>query len=748
MWSPAYPLVAGLLYFWREQLSEVNNTERQFPCKTRDCPNTFGRVKHGRREYCDECRVDRRQTSNREAARDKVANKPISAVEQTSILKGDWKIRNANVLKQCLENGLERANELGVAPSRPYWLEGSTSPLITDEIGGRSEVLSMRELYALYCFTARGLKVLGVELSFEEWLNLRDRCRKDLWFLAVEVLGIRLVEEVHREIIENIYPHFNCEGMFTVDYTLPDMYAAMDRQCETKEITILDPREWLKTLVANSFVLQFLLNFPEGRVFNVSGSEELALTSIQLQKGHLGNNAAMRSLFPEYTLRGVDITSKAPILLPCRRHYQRDPSYSTFSCMGAASGKHCDLFVADDIVQEKGSEITRASLKEKADGLLSNVPSAHAIKLILGTRYDLEYWYSHRIALLESNPTSMKFHSRGVMEILPEYVNVPYRDFAMHMVKLNWSNRYGSPEKTFKAYQRKIATSESDFRHQQMNNPISAEEADNKIAFDEDELKNLIVDPDPFPANAEQYLVVDVAWSTDNRADFSCLIVGRVGESTMSSSEKMSAYIDSIDAQRRRSSELALAIVETSMKYPLKSIIIEKVNGVEPIVDECRRLAHLRNHTLPFIWAAPVILTTNAKWRRIKNLQLLIAQSRLWFSSQISQAGKALMLVQFGKYKGKRSSTRHDDVCDCIALFAEHCLPKEDATKNAAAAKAREEAKEEANARAQYDHIFGGPGGFVSNASDWGQRQTSDDPVSVDDNGGRSNWSWLRLNGR
>jgi hypothetical protein len=280
-----------------------------------------------------------------------------------------------------------------------------------------------------------------------------------------------------------------------------------------------------------------------------------------------------------------------------------------------------------------------------------------------------------------------------------------------------------------------------------MNNPVSAEEADNKIAFDVDQLQNLIVDPEPFPANADQYLVVDVAWSQDNRADYSALIVGRVGESTMCSSDKMSAYVDFIDAKRRRSSELALAIVETSMKYPLKSIIIEKVNGVEPIVDECRRLAYLRNHTLPYIWAAPVILTTNAKWIRIKNLELLISQSRLWFSAQVSQAGKALMLDQFGKYTGRRSSTRHDDVIDCLALFVEHCLPKEDVNKNAAAAKAREEAKEEENARAQYNHIFGGPQGHVSNASDWGQRQTSDDPVSVEDEY-RSNQVWLRLNRR
>ena len=632
----------------------------------------------------------------------------------TNIFREAWGLSNKNVIEQCIANGKERAHDLNVSADMNYWLDGSEAEHKIDVIGGRSEVLSMRDLWALYCFTARGLKVLGVELSFEQWLDLRDRARKDLWFLACDILGIRLVEEVHREIIDLIYPSLNCDGMFTLNYTLPDMFAAMDRQCETKEHMILDPREWLKSLVVSAFVLQFMLNFPEAKVFNVSGTEDLALASIQLQKGYLGSNENVLRLFPEYTLRGVDSSSDAPIYLPCRRFHQKDPSYSTFSVMSKTSGKHCDLYIGDDQVQEKGTETTRATLKEKADSLLSNVPSAHAIKIILGTRYDLEDWYSGRIALLEADPTSMKFHSRGVMEILPQYADVPYRDLTIDMVKLNWPNRFGSPEKTFKAYMRKIVTNESDFRHQQMNTPISAEDADNKIAFDMDAFGNLFIAPNLFPQEGDQYLIVDIAWSLDKRADFSVLCAARIGKSISSGSEQ-SVYVHEVNAARRRTSELAIAIVEASMRHQFTSIIIEKIGGVEGVIDEVRRQAAIRNHTLPFIYAAPVLTTSGAKWRRIKILEKYVAQSRLWFANSISPTQRALIFDQFGKYTGKRSSTRHDDIPDCVAILVEVALPKENVTgdRQKELDDARKNAQEEMMRQEQYNHIFGRPGNLT-----------------------------------
>jgi hypothetical protein len=669
------------------------------------------------------------------------ANQPQTDRTALNILRDTrWNLSNRNVIDQCVENGTERAHELNLVPSVSYWLEGSDAEHSIDVIGGRSEVLSMRDLWALYSFTARGLKVLGTEISFEDWLNLRDRARKDLYWLAETVLQIPLVEEVHRPIIDLIYPSLNADGMFTLDYKLTDMHRAINLQCETKEHMILDPRAWMKSAVASAFMCQFSLNFPECRIFSTSGTDDLAEAMLRIMKGYFGHEtggvvSTLHRLFPEYTLRRKNATSDQPIVFPNRKFYQKGYSFETFGVMSAASGRHCDLYCADDNVQSKGTEETRPKLKDKADGLMSNVPDAHAIKIVLGTRYDLQDWYSGRIELLESDPTSMKFHARGVMEILPEFVHLPYRDLKLEMVKLNWPMQFGSPEKTFKAYVRKIVTNESDFRHQQMNVPISAEDADNRVAFNMDAFSNLFIDPRTFPQEGDRYLVIDIAWSMDKRADFSVLAVGRIGKSLTSGSE-LSVYVEHIDAARRRSSELSLAIVELSMGFPgLKSIISENIGGVEAVMDESRRQAQLRNHTLPYIYVAKVLPTTGAKWRRIKLLELLVAQSRLWFSNQISPTQTALIHDQFGKYTGKRSSTRHDDIPDSVALMVEFTLPREDkeGKQQQEIEAAKEKAQEEQARREQYNRIFlGGGETNVSSGRAWREGMPTTGSPSVD----------------
>ena len=132
----------------------------------------------------------------------------LSDKEIRNVFSGEG-IKNVNVINQCVANGIERARELNITLALPYWQEGFGTQLSIDEIGGRSEVLSVRELYALWHFTASGLRILGIDVDFQGWLQLRDRARKDLYWLACTALKIPLVEEVHRPITEDFYPHLN-----------------------------------------------------------------------------------------------------------------------------------------------------------------------------------------------------------------------------------------------------------------------------------------------------------------------------------------------------------------------------------------------------------------------------------------------------------------------------------------------------------------------------------------------------------
>ena len=188
--------------------------------------------------------------------------------------------------------------------------------------------------------------------------------------------------------------------MFTLNYTLTDMHAAIAQQGgDTREYLELVPRAFMKTAIATSFALQFALNFPECRIYDVSGTDDLALGFLRIMKGYLGHESGaqmstMSLLFPEYTLRSLDATSEQPVLLPCRRYYQKD-FIKTFGCTSAASGRHCDLYIGD-AVSRTGTEATVKSSKIAWTLFALNIPDAHSIRLGLGTRYHREDLYSHK----------------------------------------------------------------------------------------------------------------------------------------------------------------------------------------------------------------------------------------------------------------------------------------------------------------------------------------------------------------
>jgi hypothetical protein len=656
-----------------------------------------------------------------------------------------WSLSNPNVIAQCIATGRDRAFVLGVAPSVTYWQEGSDDPHISDELGGRSEILTFKELRALYQFTAAGLKVLGAEISFEQWLDLRDKARKDLWWLATEVLRIPLLP-FHLDLCERFYPRLNADGMFDKNYSIAQMQAAISQQVPVNTFLLHDPRGFRKTAQTSAFVLQFMLNFTDCRVFDISGTDDLAAGFLRIMKGYLGHEdgaemSTLQLLFPEYTLRGQDATSESAITLPCRRFFQKDFSFETFGVMAAASGRHCDLFVGDDIVQDTSatSETIREKLLHKADTLSSNVPDSHAIRLWLGTRYHAEDYYSGMINIWEQDPTSMVYFTFSSFVPKEEFKDVPIteliNDPTPDRVELRWPDKAGNPTKTWKELRNKARKNLADFMFQQMNMAPTFDDPDAKLAFDLDKLTNLFVDPKMFPQDGDEYLTVDIAWEQTQRADYSVLVAGRLGKA-LSSSDLQSVYFDEIDARRRRSSELSLAIVEMSMRHNFKSVIVEKIGGAEAVMDEARRLAAVRGFQLPFIWMAPVILTTKAKWRRIKTLETEMTNSRIWFSNKIDPTQIALTLDQFTKYTGKRSGTRHDDIPDTIALFWQHVVPKEE--KDGRSQQERNAAIEQAEAaeamRRQYGQIFGGPNSMYGVSQPTPQEDANSDPMK--------NWCW------
>src|ERR1700727_2342439 len=93
----------------------------------------------------------------------------------------------------------------------------------------KSELLIDTSLMKLYQEFAQGEEILRTELSFEQWRDLRDRCRKDLFYLCHDVLNRDLTSFTH-QIVCDQFVQKNFDNVYKQGYSLDDVHEAFARQ--------------------------------------------------------------------------------------------------------------------------------------------------------------------------------------------------------------------------------------------------------------------------------------------------------------------------------------------------------------------------------------------------------------------------------------------------------------------------------------------------------------------------------------
>src|SRR6266550_3889609 len=293
-------------------------------------------------------------------------------------------------------------------------------------------------------------KILGMERSFEEWLNLRDQARKDLFWLGKTVLKKDWVSEVH-QIVCDQFVQKDFDGAWPAGYTLKDVHDAIKRQerfdqygSPTREMTLLDSRGFYKTTIDGVDVIQWMLNVPDIRIFLLTGVYKQGVKFLRDIKAYLywpdrGDFTDMHLLFPEYIIRGRDGTSALGLVLDVRKHKQPDESIWVNSLDASLSGGHCDIRKNDDVVTDSNSnsEDARESLKDKfdtADGMRGDWGFTDNI----GTRYFPKDLYGLRLQAYRDHPeeSALKYFCRGCWTVKPEYAEVPLKELTEDMVIL------------------------------------------------------------------------------------------------------------------------------------------------------------------------------------------------------------------------------------------------------------------------------------------------------------------------
>lgn len=558
-------------------------------------------------------------------------------------------------------------------------------------------------------------KFLGEQLSFEIWLEFRDKARKDLFWLAKDILKKDLTEFTHRATCD-MFIKKDFDGAFPSGYTIGDVHRAINNQKRfdvrgqyTKDMMLIDPRGFFKSTIDGIDCVQWLINVPDIRILLLTGEYKFAVALMREIKNYFylaeGAEATdFHNLFPEYVLTGVDGTSTQPLECPVRKHAQVAASLWVNSIDSNLSGWHCDIRKGDDIVTDENcnSEVARSNLKDKFDGT-ENLLDEWGFSDFIGTRYFTDDWYAKRIEVMDAAP--LKYHHRACWVVKPEYIEIPLRELTGDMVNLTF------PEKaTFPSLRKKLLLNEKSFRNQQLNEPSDAsEDSLFKIAFEETILKSHVYQPAAVPRDGDVYVTWDWAPSSGKQSDMSVGVAAKVVKRDVVQPDGVIETVYGLSVleiifNRWKPSELALQIVGFNKKWNPKQTLVERSQGAELLQMEIARQAVRYGTTLNIYWK-PISMQPDAKRNRIKSLETLLNADRLHF---VSGPWLEETFFQFIRYTGERKNRgRKDDIPDAISFmifFLPSTVMNEDLKKkNEADDKLRE-------LKANYDRIFGNSG--------------------------------------
>jgi phage terminase large subunit-like protein len=545
----------------------------------------------------------------------------------------------------------------------------------------------------------------------ESWIGLRDRARKDLFWLGKEVLHRDLVPRVHQPVCD-FFVHKNFDGVYSKDTTLKQMRDAINRQDEMKERILLDPRGAYKSTIDGIDCVQWMLNMPDIRIFIVTGKDsnaDLFLTEIKgyFYRPEHAELTDFQLLFPEYIVTGQDGTSLSDLKCPARKF--PNEKFATLwvnSVTSTLASLHCDILKGDDVVSDRNSAHpeARAKLKTKYDNV-DNLRDEWGFADNIGTRYADDDWYGTRIRAIAEGAECAVFQ-RSCWTVKPQYKEVPLKGLTLEMVDLLFPEKLGTAEQTFKELRKKLIKNEIEFRCQQLNEPVGDIDTRPLVSFSDDQLRAHLLQMPAVPKDGDIFITWDTALTDNRYSDYSAGAVVKICHDPVK--DKYCLYNLEIKCDRFKQSELAFQIVALNKKWNPKSTIIEKLSGFELLQREVQRQALIQGVSFNAFWKSPPS-SPDAKCNRIKGLETLLNNDQLYFV-----AGEWIdqLMAQFCNYTGeKKNRGRKDDIPDALsiaAVFMPTSHKDEDDRETEAVKKMLHEAKKNAEMKQQYERIFGG----------------------------------------
>lgn len=599
----------------------------------------------------------------------------------------------------------------------------------------------------------RLLKEVDDVVSFQYWLDLRDKARKDLFWLC-RLLGKGVFHSVHQYVCDQ-FVQKNFDGMYFPDYTIDDFHEMMQAQkrfanvgtdivlgeTQTREMILLESRGAYKSTINGVDAVQWVINCPDIRVMFITAFRHLAKKLAKEIKRYfyLPTKAIptpFQMLFPEFILTGVDGRSKEPILCPARNVWSKEDTLWVTSMESSSTGDHMDILKGDDVVDPKNSadDEMRAELKFEFDSIKNDNCDPWGFIDITGTcYYTVDMYGSRSIPNPETKRVAPFRLSRRGCWILSAEDQLLYDRGELRLTdiieqkkaklvfpyKLGWSKlRNILDEKD-----------ERNFKNQQLNEATDAS-VDDLFAnhFEEMILRAHCYPKESAPKIGEIFQAWDWAYSDHKTSDFS---VGVTAIVYQNKNREYAVTVLDVIFDKWKSSELVYQMIAFHKKWNPKSVLIEKANGADLLKDNLLLKSQvLGSNIINGIWWKEVDTHSNAKRNRVKSLEVLLNDDRLHFvnGAWIDEAFK-----QLKAYNGQKSTgTRKDDIPDAMSFLIEF-LPKgwrgdSGSGDPSEAQREMDEQQRKTMLKAQHAAMFGGPAPTVNKPTETTPTEPQPDP--------------------
>ncbi len=540
----------------------------------------------------------------------------------------------------------------------------------------------------------RDLYEVNRVVSFQEWLNFRDKARKDLFWLG-RLLGLDFYHNTH-QIMCDMFVKKNFDGMYFPGFNRNDLhYEMLEKQqrfaannVATRTMMLFAPRSSYKSTIDGADAVQWMLNAPDIRILIMTSVLRLSKELMGEIKSYFylplrGEATSFQLLFPEYILTGVDGTSLAPMECPAKNFNSKEPHLWVTSLDSSFVGSRCDIRKIDDAVEDKNSadDDLREGLKRKITATGALVES-WGFTDIIGTRYFTTDWYGWRMGQVPdpediTNSTEpFAYLSLSAWEPKPGF-EVKYEQLlsttgGIFNVTEDMVDLFFPKKLSFKILRTKLREyKERGFKNQYLNiatDPM--ETTDTVVHFTKDVLRSHTYGPSAAPKTGEKIVTIDWAYSEKKTSDFSVL-AAHLRHTREDGTEEL--VVTDIDYDKWKASDLALHIVLFLRSHRPNRTFIEKALGADLLLlqlkAEATRLSCL--DVLEKIkWIEPGN-TRDAKANRIKTLEILLADDRLHF---VSGPWIDELYRQFERFTGETKKGRKDDIPDGISM-ATRTLP-------------------------------------------------------------------------